>query len=174
VTTNMRDIEIFEAGRASMRRDIAELARLSGTQTATQIAELMLPDDDPRRARIAKAAHAEMAGNGARKRARKAAAKAAGAGWAPKAPVAAKKVRKDAGPRTKGVKKRLTDLLAGSAALTIAEIIAETGFGENSVRGTLMGLKKAGLAIQDDEKRWLLTAQAASGNSDDAHASANA
>jgi predicted Rossmann fold nucleotide-binding protein DprA/Smf involved in DNA uptake len=96
------------------------------------------------------------AGNGTRKRpgrVAKANAKAAGAGADIKAPAKARGARKASGPREKGVKARIASMIA-TAPLTVAEIIAHTGFKKTSVRATLMSLKKEGLAVQEGDA-WL-------------------
>ncbi len=71
----------------------------------------------------------------------------------------ARGVKKAAGPRTPGVKAAILALLAsGTNAMTPAAIISATGFKGTSVRATLMGLKKAGLARNGgDGSWWLLT-----------------
>ncbi len=71
---------------------------------------------------------------------------------APKAPVVARGVKKAPMARTKGVKEAIVKLLQ-SGYMTIDRIVAETGFKENSVRGTLMTMKKNGQAFQDG-KNW--------------------
>ncbi len=81
-------------------------------------------------------------------------------------PKVARGVKKAAGPRTAGVKKGILDLIA-SKTMSAQEIIAATGFNANSVRATLMALKKNGLAMNDD-KLW--TAAVHSGNSESASA----
>jgi hypothetical protein len=81
----------------------------------------------------------------------------------PKAPKVTRGVRKAAGPRTKGVKEAITAYLAGHAGVSIDEIVNTHGFKENSVRGTLMAMKKKGIVDQDG-KFWQLANTGPSGN----------
>ncbi len=71
---------------------------------------------------------------------------------ATKAPIVARGVKKAPVARTKGVKEAIVKLLQ-AGYMTIDRIVAETGFKENSVRGTLMTMKKNGQAFQDG-KNW--------------------
>jgi hypothetical protein len=70
----------------------------------------------------------------------------------PKATTVARSAKKAAGPRTKGVKERIVALIAAEP-ISVSGIISKTGFLETSVRATLMGLKKDGLAMNED-KLW--------------------
>lgn len=90
-----------------------------------------------------------------------------------KAPKIARGVKKAAGPRTPGVKKGILDLIS-SNAMSAADIIAKSGFNDNSVRATLMTLKKAGLAVNDDGL-WIAAQDHVrlGGNSDTERAQAN-
>lgn len=83
----------------------------------------------------------------------------------------ARGVKKAAGPRTPGVKKGILNLIAANAMST-ARIIEASGFNDNSVRATLMSLKKAGLAMNDDGL-WIATAHVAEGNSETIHQDAD-
>ena len=68
----------------------------------------------------------------------------------PKAPKKIARVAKQAaGPRVSGVKQGIMDLISANA-MSSGDIIAKTGFKGTSVRGTLMTLKKNGLATNDD------------------------
>jgi hypothetical protein len=159
VTTNMRDFvaRVYQAGYSAgclaAKTEVAFLDELSaGTVVAAMPPKI---------------------GNGTRKRVRKAAAKVASKIPAKTANVIARGVKKAPTPRTKGVKDEIVRLLSENPdGLPISTIIASTGFKENSIRGTLMGLKKDMLAGQDSEKRWILANAAASGNSD--HGAAHA
>ena len=90
----------------------------------------------------------------------------------PKAPKVARGVRQASGPRTKGVKEAIMNLIGASEGLSTKEVIANTGFKPASVNATLMALKKNGIASQDG-KAWFLTATAASGNTEADHAHAD-
>ena len=74
----------------------------------------------------------------------------------------ARTAKKGTGPRVPGVKQGIMDLIA-TQAMSPAGIVAATGFKATSVRATLMSLKKAGLAANDDGL-WLATGQHISGN----------
>lgn len=78
---------------------------------------------------------------------------------APKAAKATKVrgTRKATGPRAKGVKEGIMNLLKdqGSDGVSIEDIIRLTGYKKTSVRATMMGLEKKNIARQDD-KLWVL------------------
>ena len=68
----------------------------------------------------------------------------------PKAPKKIARVAKQATvQRVSGVKQGIMDLISANA-MSSADIIAKSGFKATSVRGTLMTLKKNGLAMNDD------------------------
>lgn len=155
MTTNMQDIieQAFqtgvETGRAAIREEIAKLAQFNA---AFNVASWGVDISDHNSFGIAKP------GNSTRKRHTiKVSTKAANATKEPKAPVIASSVKKDKWPRTKGVKTAITSFISDSAnGATVAEIVSSLGFKETSVRATLMGLKKSGIATQDSEKHWIL------------------
>ena len=66
--------------------------------------------------------------------------------------------------RTKGVKEAILALITADP-MSPAAIIGATGFKSTSVRATLMSLKIAGLATNDDG-RWIATNPVGSGNSE--------
>jgi hypothetical protein len=110
--------------------------------------------------------------NGARKP-RGAARKAAVAPKASKAPKGHRGVKKATAPREKGVKEGIADYIRSAAAgVTVAQIVADTGFKTTSVRRTLMALKRAGIAMHDN-KLWS-SAPTAAPNSGNAEAEAHA
>jgi predicted Rossmann fold nucleotide-binding protein DprA/Smf involved in DNA uptake len=75
--------------------------------------------------------------------------------------------------RGKGVKARIASMIS-TAPLTVAEIIAHTGFKKTSVRATLASLKKEGLAIQEGNA-WLYDRRPRdTGNSEAFDAASNA
>jgi predicted Rossmann fold nucleotide-binding protein DprA/Smf involved in DNA uptake len=132
MTANMQDMldQAFQAGRDAERKMAAIAASGSVTLSAP-----------------ARAALAEISGNGSRKRVAKAAS------------------NPRSSTRGKGVKARIAGMIL-TAPLTVAEIIAHTGFKKTSVRATLASLKKEGLAIQDGNA-WLAAGDAhESGNSE--------
>jgi hypothetical protein len=143
-TENIEPIEAaYELGRAHERAKMAELARIRGAHAITRTHNFA----------------------GDAKPAAAAATKATSAPTSAKAPKVARGVRKAAGPRTKGVKEAIMAYL-GDHPLgdsTIEGIIKTHGFKENSVRGTLMTLKKTGI-IRQDGKFWM-PANMPSGNS---------
>jgi predicted Rossmann fold nucleotide-binding protein DprA/Smf involved in DNA uptake len=155
VTTNMRnDIEqaACEVGRALAKYEM--LVANSG-YAVTQKVEFVT---DQKTGKLAKQL-------GAKTR------KVADAPKAPKAPVVARGVKKERGPRTKGVKEAISKLIA-SGPMTVESIINETGFKATSVRATLMGLKTTGVATQDANKLWSATFTSGSRNSETEHAGA--
>jgi hypothetical protein len=156
VTTNMQAIidQAFDAGRVA-ERELAKIIRTT-VLLGMDLSPTSVSPDKP-------------AGNGTRKR-RTAAPKTAVVTEEPKAPVIARGVRKAAGPRTKGVKEAIMNLIA-SEPMTTADIITRTGFKPASVRATLMSLKDKDMAYQED-KVWNPRYTSESGNSD--HAAANA
>ncbi len=82
----------------------------------------------------------------------------------PKAPVISRGIkvkRASAGPRTKGVKEAIVNLIGQHSGITVANIVSQLGFKATSVKATLMGLKKSNIATQDDEKNWYLTSTSA-------------
>lgn len=158
--------QAYELGRADGIRAMTELIGIGASfnvANATNRSELPY-------------ATVSLSGNGPRKRVRKADGKPGQAIPAPKAPVISRGVKKVRGPRAKGVKEEIVRLIRESAeGLRVGDIVAQTGFKETSVRATLMGLKKSGMAALGDEKHWVLTGQGwagVSGNSDhdEAHA----
>jgi predicted Rossmann fold nucleotide-binding protein DprA/Smf involved in DNA uptake len=97
-------------------------------------------------------------------------AKGAPAPKVPNAPTIARGAKKAAKPRTKGVKEGIIALIS-SEPISVADIIAKTGFKEVSIRSTLMSLKKAGMAMNDD-KLWVAACHdSGAGNSESDHAS---
>lgn len=63
-------------------------------------------------------------------------------------PKIARGAKQPAGTREKGVKKGIIDVLGQCPeGVEITNIVGRTGFKDASVRGTLMGLKKKGIAI---------------------------
>jgi hypothetical protein len=160
VTTATRDIieQAFEAGRAAAKYEMTELARIHAmhmTSEAFPAGRLM---------------DVTASGTGTHHRgATKAHAAPTAATKEPKAPVAARGGKKASGPRTKGVKEAIVNLITynyeeGLGGVTVPEIIEKTGFKENSVRATLMGLKKTGVAIQDGKLWGLSAGHSSSGN----------
>jgi hypothetical protein len=109
-------------------------------------------------------------GNGSRKRPGRKAKAAKDLTPTPiiKAPKVARVARKSSGPRTKGVKEAIVNLIKERKnGMFTAEIIAKTGFKATSVRATLMSLKKDGIAVQDGSF-WIPVAPShdGDGNSD--------
>jgi hypothetical protein len=115
----------YELGRAHERTKIAELARIDAS-FAVGYKTTSSPDATPD-------SPVKPTDNGSRKRPDRVAKAASN----PKSST-----------RGKGVKARIASMIA-TAPLTVAEIIAHTGFKKTSVRATLASLKKEGLAIQD-------------------------
>lgn len=98
----------------------------------------------------------------------KASTKAVEAPKEPKAPVIARGVRMSSGPREKGVKKAIVNLIAEqgiNGGVSTTDIIAKLGFKSTSVNSTLMGLKKTGVVVQDG-KLWIPAPHGETGNSD--------
>ena len=142
VNTNMHDVISqayqagLEAGRAAAKQEIAEIYRLSATYAASVLDEKSVK---PQALRAA------------------APTKAAGGPKAAKATKAARAPRTATGPRTKGVKEAIVKHLGGhvDGQDTINAIVSTYGFKANSVRGTLMTMKKSGEASQNG-KFWSL------------------
>lgn len=153
----------FEAGRDA-ERAMAEIVKSVVMHTAAPIATMT--------------AFATLADNGARKRpgrVAKTSTKAVDAPQAPKAPVVARGVKAAPKTREKGVKKAIVELIAAEGVgggITTAGIIAKLGFKASSVNATLMGLKKANIAMQAG-KFWIPAPHSETGNSDDAETYAN-
>ena len=85
----------------------------------------------------------------------------------PKVPKVARAAKQAVGQRVSGVKQGIMDLINVSP-MSSADIIAKSGFKATSVRGTLMTLKKNGLA--DNENGLWYTPAAIPGNSETASA----
>jgi hypothetical protein len=154
VTTNMEDIErAYELGRAAERQKMADLASLMSNQKLADLAHTVSPKSSngtrkPPAAKVSVGAWTTGGGGGVGPGAgRSKALKVA------KAKTVARGVRKEAGPREKGVKKGILNLIS-SEHHTTASIIATSGFKERSVLGTLAGLKKEGKISQDENKIW--------------------
>lgn len=154
---NMRENleQAYEAGRAAGILEMANreriISNLSGSVSAvpSHVQQVSVPWSD-----------SNVAVTPAKKR-RGRIAKAADAPKEPKAPKVARGVKRaSTGPRTKGVKEAIVNLIGQRSGIAVADIVSQLGFKETSVRATLMGLKKAEIAAQDDEKNWYLTANA--------------
>jgi hypothetical protein len=162
VTTLLEAIkQAYAAGLTDGARQAEVIARIHAehTNTAGTIARA-----------IAGNLISESANNGARKRHHRAINKGLPLTAKDAKPTAARSAKKAAGPRVKGVKEGIMALIA-SGGMSVADIIAKTGFKGTSVRATLMGLKKSGLAMNDD-KLWI-GAGPVTGNSESEHASSD-
>lgn len=140
--------QAFDAGREAERK-MASIAARGGAESLVLVGSTTLPSNVARKWRGTKHVTAFVKHED-------------------KAPVAAKAAKK-AGTRVSGVKQGIMDLISTNA-MTAQDIISKTGFKGTSVRGTLMTLKKNGLAMNDDGL-WIAAASHDSGgNSESASA----
>jgi hypothetical protein len=139
VTTNVQEAisQAYQAGieigRAAARQEMEQITRILAGYAEHAASVPFVPPS----------------GNGATKRTR--AVKPA----ASKATIVARGVKRAGATRTSGVKKGILDVI-GTTAMSTSDIISATGFNANSVRATLMALKKTGLA-ENNDKLWIAT-----------------
>jgi hypothetical protein len=146
VTYTMEDIErAYELGRMAERRKMNDLASIMSNQPLAKLSADVTVSGAPKGFNTPTKATKVVAPK--------------------KANASTRAARTAAVPRTKGVKEAITAYLAGvpDAGARIDEIVNTHGFKENSVRGTLMTMKKSGLVRQDGKLWWL--AAAPTGNS---------
>jgi hypothetical protein len=163
MTTNTRELiersyeAGFEAGMVAANRKMTYMASISEAYTTSVIDEQI-------------SAASSAVASARRKRSAKTSTKAAVAPKAAGPVVTARGVKTATGPRTKGVKEAIVNLIT-EQQMTVAEIIARTTFKPTSIRATLMSLKKKGLASQD-AKGWFAGSpgNAGNGNSEADHA----
>jgi hypothetical protein len=144
VTTNMQEILLayhrgIEVGRAAARHEMDEFSKLTSTFAAQGSLASAIGNMAPKRNVLAAKSTAKPVDSG---------------------------TKKALGPRTKGVKEAILALLT-SNPMSAGEIIANTGFKGTSVRATLMGIKKAGLAMNIDGQ-WVAVHHDGQGNSEQA------